>query len=174
MLSDDDPERVIAALIKEQEQGLLRERDEYQKKLDRLNDMKRVLRDLDCFSVDSIGDIAHIIKNRKRRKRVLAFMLLLGIIMDVIEVATLVYGIVTGNWLPLIAGVPIVVALGIFISVYYFRRMEYVCPSCHEVFQPSAMSSLFAAHTPSTRRLTCPRCGKKSFCVETYREEKKS
>ena len=29
----------------------------------------------------------------------------------------------------------------------------------------------FANHTPKTRKLTCPACGKKSFCIETSVDE---
>ena len=46
----------------------------------------------------------------------------------------------------------------------------YICPQCHEVFKPKFKAAFFAYHTPTTRKLTCPKCGHKGHCVETYSE----
>ena len=56
----------------------------------------------------------------------------------------------------------------------YFAKVSYLCPECHEVFRPSFKSAFFAAHTPTTRKLTCTCCGHTGFCVEVYREESKT
>ena len=48
------------------------------------------------------------------------------------------------------------------------REIAYICPQCHEVFKPSFKEMLLAKHTPKTRRLTCAKCGRRGFCVETY------
>ncbi len=168
LFSDGNSESVILMLIEQQEELLSRELEEQRSRLDKLYTMKRGLRKFEQFSVESIGDIARIMENRKKRKRLLLRMVAVGIVMDIIEVGTIVYGAATGNWIPLIIGLPVVIGLGVFISVYYYRRMAFICPSCHEQFKARARSVFWAAHTPSTRRLRCPKCGKKSFCVETY------
>lgn len=45
------------------------------------------------------------------------------------------------------------------------RKMGY------EVFTPNFKEALLAKHTPTLRKLTCPCCGHKGFCVETYRKK---
>ena len=40
----------------------------------------------------------------------------------------------------------------------------YECKHCGERFVPTMTAYLFAPHTPTTRRLKCPKCGKKSYC----------
>lgn len=40
----------------------------------------------------------------------------------------------------------------------------YECPNCHTRFIPTFGEYLKGAHTPTTRVLTCPHCGKKSWC----------
>ena len=42
----------------------------------------------------------------------------------------------------------------------------YLCPACHETFQPGMREFVFAAHTPKTRKLTCPHCGHRGHCME--------
>ena len=51
---------------------------------------------------------------------------------------------------------------------YYHSHVSYICPGCHQVFKSSQKEMFFAAHTATTRRLTCTCCGRKGFCVETY------
>jgi len=64
--------------------------------------------------------------------------------------------------------------LAAIISWLYFAKVSYLCPECHEVFRPNFKSAFFAAHTPTTRKLTCTCCGHTGFCVEVYREESKT
>lgn len=61
----------------------------------------------------------------------------------------------------------VAIPYGIVISRYYFKNVAYICPQCHEIFKPAFKEAFFARHTPNTRKLTCPHCGHKGFCVET-------
>ena len=40
----------------------------------------------------------------------------------------------------------------------------FECKHCGTRFVPSATSYIFGAHTITRRRLTCPKCGKRSYC----------
>ena len=65
----------------------------------------------------------------------------------------------------------VIAGLGaVFLSKYYYDRVEYVCPTCGDVFIPSFLAFNLAPHTPKFRKLTCPKCGKKSYCLEISRE----
>ncbi len=171
LFSEQQPEQTIDLLIEQQEGQLRRELREGFEKLDKLTELKRGLRTMNGFSLDGLGDIAHAVKHQKKRRKMLGLMIAVGLVMDAIEVGTLIYGITTGIWWPLAAGMPVVIGLGIAVSGYYSSRVDYICPGCHAVFHPSFGAMFWAAHTPNTRRLTCPGCGRKSFCVETYAEK---
>ena len=171
LLSESEPQKVIETILAEQERGLRDEIAQRQEQLDKLTDLRRELRGVEHFSVDSIGDIAYHMESKKKLRAMRIRMVIVGIIMDIIEVVTLVLGITKGIWWPFAAGMTVVAALGIWISAYYFRRVEYICPHCHAVFKPGFKEMFFARHTPTTRKLTCTACGHHGFCVETYRRE---
>lgn len=171
LMSEDDPGSVISILLDQQEKTLREEIGTRQEQLDMLEQLKQELRSVEHFSVKSIGDIAYMMENKKKLSRVRAFTLAVGIVMDVIEVGTLILWINSGIWWPFAVGMCLVVALGIWVSVYYFRRVVYICPKCHAVFKPKFKEAFWAPHTPRTRKLTCSNCGHKGFCVETYGAE---
>lgn len=168
LLSEESPEDIISLLLDEQERALRSEIDERQTRLEKLDELKRTLRTVEHFTVESIGDIAHIMENKKKLRKIRLTMIIVGIIMDIIEVATLILWINTGIWWPFAVGMCAVIAGAVWISAYYFKNVAYICPKCHEVFKPSFKEAFFANHTPNTRKLTCPKCGHKGFCVETY------
>lgn len=171
LFSGDDPENVIETILAEQRRGLREEIAERQEQLEKLTVLEKELRGVERFSVESIGDIAYVLENKKKMRALYARLLGIGIAAEVIEVGTLILGILQGIWWPFAAGLPVAIALSIWLSIYYFRRVEYICPQCHEVFKPNFKEAFFAAHTPTTRKLTCPQCGRKGYCVETYRRE---
>ncbi len=174
LLHEKHPEASIELLLEEQEQILSAELAERQSQLRRLRTLRAQVRSVDHFTVDSIGDIVHLMQNKKKMNQLRWQMLTVGLLMDLLEVGSVLYGICTGNWWPTIPAFLIVIALGVGISYHYFTHVEYICPGCHSIFFPRFKEAFFARHTPKLRRLTCPHCGQKSFCLETYREVKKN
>lgn len=171
LLAEEDPGSVIGILLDEQENTLRAEIGERQKKLDLLTGMKRELDRIEHFSVESIGDIAYLMDNRKKLRKIHGTMLAVGIPTEIVEWGTLIYSIKTGNWLVFAVGILITIAAAVWISRYYFRNVAYICPQCHSVFVPTFKEAFFANHTPTTRKLTCTSCGHHGFCVETCRQE---
>ena len=167
LFSEKDPESVITILLEQQSEVLKGEIEERQNKLQMLEHLKRELKGTRDFSVNNIGDIAYMMENRKKLRRVRGVMLAVAIIMEIIEIATVIFWIKSGIWWPFAVGMPFV-AMGIWISVYYFKSVAYICPQCHKIFKPKFKEAFWANHTPRTRRLKCPECGHKGFCVETY------
>ncbi len=174
IFEESNSNKIIALLLEQQELVLREEVDERQKKLNTLEQIKRELKTIENFSVQSLGDIAQIMKNKEKRNQMLRRMILMGIVMEILEVAVIAYGIQTGIWWPTIPGICVIIALGIYASIYYYNHTKFICPECHEIFRPAFKETFFAAHTPKTRRLTCPRCNHKGFCVELYAEEEKN
>lgn len=159
---------VISALLEEQSRKLQAEIAEYQIQNDAIQTLLKGLRSLPSFSMESIYDIAYSMENRKKLHRTYRIMLVVGILMDIIEIGTLVLWITTGIWLPFAIGIPLVALCGIGLTRTYYRNSAYLCPDCHTKFKPRMRDFLFSAHTPRTRKLTCPHCGHHTFCIETY------
>ncbi len=78
MLSEDDPGSVISVLLEQQEQALREEVSERQEKLAILDGIKKELRGIDNFSVESIGDIAYAMENKKNMQKLHAILLITG------------------------------------------------------------------------------------------------
>lgn len=170
LLSEDDPGSVISLLLDQQEAALRQEIDEREAQLGRLEELKAALRNVDDFSVESIGDIAYFMTNRKKLRRLRAFMVLTAIPLGVLQWSSIILWIAKGIWwlFPVWVGV-MIPYVALFVR-WYFRKMAYICPQCHAVFQPTLKEGFFAKHTWATRSLTCPSCGHHGFCVEVAAE----
>ena len=171
LLSEDDPGSIISILLDQQEQVLIEELNERQDKLEKLEDIKRELKNVGHFSVNSIGDIAYIMENKKKMSKLRRRLILMAVVMELTEIATAVLWWKTGIGWPFIAGIILMIALATLISVVYFKSVAYICPNCHEVFIPRFKEAFWAYHTPRMRRLTCPKCGHKGMCVEVWKEK---
>ena len=167
LLAEEEPGRVVELLLEQQEQALRQELARSQSRLEKLEELRRQVKQQPAFSVESIGDIAYLMERRAQLKRVHTTLLLAGIPMSLLEVTGIVLWIVTGIWWPLVIYLLLAVPFGILISRYYFRRVAYLCPQCHTVFRPALKEAFFARHTPSARKLKCRCCGYHGFCVET-------
>ncbi len=170
LFKEDNPDKVISLLIEQQEQALSQEIKERQEKLFTIRDVKAHLKDIKHFSVESIGDIVRVMENKKKLTKIRIIMIAVGIPLEIMEVATFILGMLQGIWIPFIIALALMIIFAVIISKYYYEKIAYICPECHKVFRTSFKEVFFAAHTPNTRRLTCPHCSKKSFCVETYNE----
>ncbi len=171
LFSEQNPKAVISLLLGEQEQAVKEELSKLRQKEQMLNDVKKSLGKLNSFSIRAIGDIAYIMENKKKMRKMRIGLTVVGLVMDVIEVATVVLWVQSGIWWPFAVGMPLVVLLGVLATKAYFDAAAYICPECHTVFQPKLATALFAYHTPCTRKLCCPNCSKTSFCVETYQKK---
>ena len=171
LLSEDDPGSVISVLLEQQEQLLRDEVSERQEKLDMLDGIKRELRNVKNFSVESIGDIAYVMENKKKLRKLHAILLITGIPISIIQWTSIILWIVAGIWWLFAIYVLIGIPYAIWMSSFYFKRVAYICPECHEIFKPKFKEAVLAKHTPTLRKLTCTNCGHKGFCVETYGKE---
>ncbi|MGN0583883.1 MAG: MerR family transcriptional regulator, partial [Ruminococcus sp.] len=137
ILNEENHGEIIRLLLEKQEKILAEEITERQEKLRSLEALSRYAGRTKDFSVKSIGDIACSMNNKNKRKRTIGLILAAGIIMDIIEVATIVLWIMKGIWLPFALGMCVVILIGALATWYYLRSMAYVCPQCHETFIPS-------------------------------------
>ncbi len=168
LLAEEHSEEVLATLLAEQEKLLRGEIAEKEKRAAMLADVRRSLARHPVPTVEAIGDAKEMIENKRARTRFHGKMLGIGFLMDAIEIFTLCLWIFRGIWWPFAAGIAVSILLGVYVSVSYYRHVDFLCPICHKYFRPRLRESFFARHTPNTRKLTCTRCGYHGFCVETY------
>jgi DNA-binding transcriptional MerR regulator/DNA-directed RNA polymerase subunit RPC12/RpoP len=174
LLSEEHPEKVISILLDQQEQELREEIAQGQKKLRIVETIKRELKELPNFSVETIGDIAHIMKQKNQLIKMRWAMILMGIPVTALQWASIILWIAKGQWWLFVAWACVAISWGIAVSIYYYRHAAYICPECHEVFKPSFKEMFWAYHTPKMRRLTCPKCGHKGLCVEVYDDQRRT
>ncbi len=173
ILKEEHPEKVIELLIEQQESVLSDEISEKKEKLEKLHELKNGLKNKMAFSLESIGDIAVIMEGKKKLKKMRRMMILTGTPATALQWFSIIFWIIKGIWWPFIVWVLAAVPWGILVSRYYFNHVKYICPECHEVFKPAFKEALWASHTPTTRKLTCTRCGHKGYCVEVWGGDEK-
>ena len=166
LLSENDPGSVISLLLDQQEAALREEIGDREEKLKKLSELKAGLKGLTEFSVESIGDIAYTVTNKKELKKVHRTVLLTGLPLGVLQISSIILWITKGIWWLFLLWAAIAIPYGVIASRWYFRSVAYICPQCHTVFKPAFKEAFWANHTPATRKLTCPSCGHHGFCVE--------
>ena len=166
LLTEENPGNVISLLLDEQEKALREEIGEREERLKKLSDLKAGLRSVSEFSVESIGDIAYIMTNKERLRNLRIFMLLISIPLGILQWSSIILWVTKGIWWLFLVWVLVSIPYVFFFTRWYFKKMAYICPKCHRVFQPTIREGFWARHTPATRKLTCPSCGHHGFCVE--------
>ncbi|MBO6046683.1 MAG: MerR family transcriptional regulator [Erysipelotrichaceae bacterium] len=171
LLSEEDPGSVIKLLLDQQADALKEDIEQSQDKLNKVESLRKEIRSIEEFSVESIGDIAYTMSNKKKLSRIHRNLLITGLPISILQWVAIILIFVKHIWWPLLAWLAIALIYTYFMSKYYFTHVAYICPHCHTIFQPSIKEGLFANHTYSTRKLTCPNCGRHGFCVEVAKEE---
>lgn len=171
IVENGNANEILLTLLEEQEKLLSGEIFELQKKKDAVTSVKKDIEECGFLTVNSSVDIEHRMKSKKSLKKLHAVILTIGIVMDLLEIMGLIHWIRTGDFVPFAVIFLIVIALGIVLTALYYKGVVYICPHCKELFRPPLKSFLFSPHTPKTRKLTCPKCGVKDFCIETSAEK---
>ena len=142
ILSDERPERVLVDLLDQQTAS--------------------------DFVSSTLTDMATVMNTTTTHSLRTTYLVMLAITLPatLLQIACLVIGVMTDVWWPLPVAVLLAIALTVAAMKYYRSRVQYLCPACHETFQPGMREFVFAAHTPKTRKLTCPHCGHRGYCME--------
>lgn len=129
-------------------------------------------------SLEFLTDISLTMKNQlvwHRLQKRMWISNLATILIFVLCVAWLASRLQSVVWQGVGMGIGLVyVGILLTLSYHFLRKIAYICPNCHQLFQPTYREFVFARHTPKTRKLTCPHCHEKSYCLETAKEDLKS
>ena len=167
LIQDKHGGQSLDLLLKEQYQ-------ENQRKIDKLSKKQRKIEHLQKIKLSRVvltnhSGIKDIMRKENRLSALRRRMCFLGILLILGELIgiSLLYAFKVQMSVAVI-GITVVGAIAL--SKYYYDNVEYVCPNCGDVFIPSFLTFNLAPHTPKFRKLTCPKCGKKSYCLEISRE----
>jgi len=170
ILESEEPVKYLVMILDEQSKQLEQEIKEQQRQIEVIDAIKENVTNFKAVSLESINDIESIMKKNKNIKKLRRQILVAAIFVTLIEAASILLLVLKGQLLLFILGMIIVfVSAGVLTGIYY-KNTSYICPECGMVFKPAFKSFFFAGHTPRTRKLRCPKCGKKKYCVETYTE----
>ncbi|MCR4683722.1 MAG: MerR family transcriptional regulator [Clostridiales bacterium] len=171
ILAEDNSKEVVSLLLEQQKRDLCEEIGELKERAEKLDALTRELKGMDGITAESIGDAAYLMSNSRIMKKIRRNMILICIPLAVIQILAVILWIAKGMWWLYAAALALTVPVAIFMSLYYYRKVAFICPGCHAVFRPSFGAVVFAAHTPKTRKLTCTGCGRRGYCVEVARGE---
>ena len=166
VLNSDNPGKVLLLLLDEQIKQIDSEMKDRQQQLDSIRMIQESIRNTNRVPVHSISDVERMMHSKKKLKRTHTAMLVLGILMDAVQIGTLILWITKGVWQPFAVGMALVVLLGILMTWMYCRDTDYICAECNAQFKPTLREFLFSRHTPKTRKLKCPKCGRTGYCIE--------
>ena len=168
LLNDPDTSSTLRFLLDNQKKELERRIEEDQAALMKMDELRQSIAHFNTLTPKTFVVIADIMDSRKKLRNMRIAMSLVGLVLDAAWIAPLVYGIIAGCWWPFAIGVALALVLGVLISRHYITHTAYVCPEDQTVFRPPLKDNLFGRHTPSMRKLTCPICGNRSYCLEIY------
>ncbi len=171
MLLSEAPGKVLSLLLDQQIKQLDNEIADKQRQIATIKIVREQLQNADAIPVNSIIDMEHIMKNKKGLRKIHGTMLAVGVVMDIIEIGTIVLWIIKGIWWPFAIGMPFVILFAVLLTRMYHKNTAYICAECNTTFQPTLARLIFSAHTPKTRKLTCEKCGHTGYCVEVLATE---
>lgn len=167
ILEDPSDQAALLCLLEEQERTLTVQLNEQRTMLTNVQKVISSIRVNEHEPEDIDMRMDPVMENRtsqlyKTKRR----MIVEGIVVDIVEIGMLIYGITTGQWLPFLCSLVLIVIICIELTRTYYQDSRYMCPRCHTVFQPTWKSFFMSAHTSKLRKLTCTHCGEKSWCTE--------
>ena len=172
---DEHGSQSLELLLKEQYQENQRKIDEISKKQAQIKHLQKIK--LSRAVLINHSGITDIMRKENRLSALRGKMLIFGMLLTIIEIlgigtAFYLYHLswITSFVIEVLALVIIIFMMVVGLSRYYYDSVAYVCPNCGEVFVPSLLTFNLAPHTPKFRKLTCPKCGKRSYCLEISRE----
>ena len=171
LFAEENTEEIISVILEQQETALKKDMEEKEKQLSIIDGIKTEMKEMENFSVESIGDIAHLMENKIKLKKLRTLLVLTGAPVILLLWTSIIMCIMMGMWWLFAVSAVMFAVYGVIATNYYFKSVAYICPHCHQVFKPSLKEAFFAYHTPKMRRLNCPKCNHTGLCIEIFADK---
>ena len=174
LLQEENREQVLELLLTDQIETLEKSSKEIEAKLKRARHLQKATAKRYQLSLDDLSDISRLMENQKSWRR-LQWKLWGSIVLT--SLLYLIGLLVVSYYFKDPRGLFVVCPaflIAINLVVFHYRKQfEYLCPNCHKAFDPSFKEFAIGGHTPRTRKLTCPHCHVKTYCLELAKTKTK-
>ena len=170
ILLSKNQNKILITLLNEQSKQIKNEMIDNEIKLESIGLIVKNISGDNPIPLNLISDMALIMKEKAKLNKTYIKMTISAIVMAMLNVTAIVFAIVYDSWGPILVGLGINVVLSSLLLAFYYNKTAYICPHCNEKFKPKIFQFMFANHTLRTRKLNCPKCGVKDFCIETTNE----
>ena len=174
LLQEENREQVLELLLTDQIESLEKSSKEIEVKLKRARHLQKATAKRHQLSLEDLSDISRLMENQKSWRHLQLRMYGSVVLISLLYLMSL---LVVFYYFKDPRGL-FVVCPAFFIAqnlvVFHYRKqVEYLCPNCHRTFDPSFKEFAISGHTPRTRKLTCPHCHVKTYCLELAKTKTK-
>ena len=174
LLQEENREQVLELLLTDQIESLEKSSEEIEVKLKRARHLQKATAKRHQLSLEDLSDISRLMENQKSWRylqlRVYGSVVLTSLLY-LIGLLIVIYYFKDPRGLFIICPA-FLIAINLVVF-HYRKQFEYLCPNCHRTFEPSSKEFALAGHTPRTRKLTCPHCHVKTYCLELAKSQTK-
>ena len=174
LLQEENREQVLELLLTDQIESLEKSSKEIEVKLKRARYLQKVTVKRHQLLLEDLSDISRLMENQKswRHLQLRIFgSISLASLLYIIALLIVIYYFKDPRGLFVVCPAYIIVVN--LVMFHYRKQFEYLCPNCHRTFDPSFKEFAIAGHTPRTRKLTCPHCHVKTYCLELAKTKTK-
>lgn len=175
LLNDENSMQSLQLLIERQKQINDEKIEALKNKQKQLRNFEKILRPRNLKN-KNVADITKIMRNEVKLSRYRRKMWIYAIIFFLIEWGGIYSAVIMAkqgkNAMASAIFIMMIILIAIgesLLTITYYRNVAYICPNCGNEFIPKLNKFFWAAHTPKFRRLCCPKCNKKSYCLEVSR-----
>ena len=174
LLQEENREQVLELLLTDQIESLEKSSKEIDVKLKRARHLQKATAKWRQLSLEDLSDISRLMENQKSWRNLQLKMygsIILATLLYIIALLIVIYYFKDPRGLFVVCPA-FVIAINLVVF-HYRKQFEYLCPNCHRTFDPSFKEFAIAGHTPRTRKLTCPHCHVKTYCLELAKTKTK-
>lgn len=174
LLQEENREQVLELLLTDQIESLEKSSKEIEVKLKRARHLQNATAKWRQLSVEDLSDISRLMENQKSWRhlqwRWIGSIFLISLLY-LVGLLIVIYYFKDSRGLFIVCPA-FIIAINLVVF-HYRKQFEYLCPNCHKTFDPSFKEFAIAGHTPRTRKLTCPHCHVKTYCLELAKTKTK-
>ena len=175
LLQEENREQVLELLLTDQIESLEKSSEEIEVKLKRARHLQKATAKRHQLSLEDLSDISRLMENQKSWRhlqlRIYGSVILISPSLSD-EPYWLSFIILRIPEVSFIVGPAYFLVMNLVVF-HYRKQVEYLCPNCHRTFDPSFKEFAIGGHTPRTRKLTCPHCHVKTYCLELAKTKTK-